>query len=110
MPADTGAIFSDQPYINDPGPLSIKVIEFLYNSPVVAKTLDYGKKTLHAETFNHFMMVYYYGTLPSSCMIRPIPHTLLAGHKGINISGQRFYNVPPLLTLRPEFQLACCMI
>ena len=61
MPADAGTIFGDRPYINEPGPLSIKEIEFPYNNPVVAKTLDYAKKTLHAETFNHSMRVYYDG-------------------------------------------------
>lgn len=60
-PADAGAIFGDKPYINEPGPLSIKEIEFPHADPVVAKTLDYAKKTLHAETLNHSMRVYYYG-------------------------------------------------
>lgn len=60
-PADAGAIFGDQPFINEPGPISIKEIEFPYSDPIVAKTLDYAKKTLHAETLNHSMRVYYYG-------------------------------------------------
>ena len=61
MPADAGAIFGDKPYINEPGPLSLKEIEFPYFEPVVAKTLDYARAILHAETFNHSMSVYYYG-------------------------------------------------
>ncbi|MBE3044177.1 hypothetical protein IMZ48_16715 [Candidatus Bathyarchaeota archaeon] len=65
-PADAGAIFGDQPYITEPGPLSVKEIEFPYADPIVAKTLDYAVATLHSETFNHSMRVYYYG-MSSRC-------------------------------------------
>jgi cyanamide hydratase len=63
-PADAGVIFGDRPFIHEPGPLSIKKIEFPYHDPVVAKTLDYAKSVLHPETFNHSMRVYYFGKSP----------------------------------------------
>ena len=63
-PADAGAIFGDQPFINEPGPLSIKELEFPHHDAVVAKTLDYAKTVLHPETLNHSMRVYHYGKSP----------------------------------------------
>ncbi|CAG8005461.1 unnamed protein product [Penicillium salamii] len=60
-PADAGAIFGDRPYINQPGPLSIKELEFPFHDTVVVKTLDYAKTVLHPETLNHSMRVYHYG-------------------------------------------------
>lgn len=61
MPAHAGTIFGDQPFINEPGPLSIDSIKFPFDDLVVAKTLDYAKAVLHPETFNHSMRVYYFG-------------------------------------------------
>lgn len=61
MPANAGAIFGDQSFINEPGPLSINDIEFPRADLVVSKTVDYAKTVLHPETFNHSMRVYYYG-------------------------------------------------
>ncbi|CAG9947259.1 unnamed protein product [Clonostachys rosea f. rosea IK726] len=60
-PANAGVIFGDRPFINEPGPLSFKEIEFPYADPVVKRTYDYAKAALHAETFNHSMRVYHYG-------------------------------------------------
>ncbi|CAI7632314.1 unnamed protein product [Penicillium bialowiezense] len=60
-PADAGAIFGGQPFINEPSPLSIKELEFPYHDTVVTKTLDYAKTVLHPETLNHSMRVYHYG-------------------------------------------------
>lgn len=68
MPADAGAIFGEKPYINEPGPLSLKEVAFPYSDSVVAKTLDYAKAILHAETFNHSMRVYYYGMPSHHCL------------------------------------------
>ncbi|KAH8431617.1 putative cyanamide hydratase [Aspergillus melleus] len=61
MPANAGAIFGDQPFINKPEPLPLSEIKFPFDDPTVAKTLEYAKKTLHPETFNHSMRVYFYG-------------------------------------------------
>ncbi|CAG8096349.1 unnamed protein product [Penicillium salamii] len=63
-PANAGAIFGDRLYINQPGPLSIKELEFPFHDTVVVKTLDYANTVLHPETLNHSMRVYHYGNLP----------------------------------------------
>ncbi|KAK7216742.1 hypothetical protein V2G26_004745 [Clonostachys chloroleuca] len=60
-PANAGVIFGDRPFINEPGALSLKEIEFPHTDPVVKKTYDYAKAALHAETLNHSMRVYHYG-------------------------------------------------
>lgn len=61
--ANAGAIFGDQPFINKPGALALTDIKFPFDDPTVAKTLKYAKETLHPETFNHSMRVYFYGML-----------------------------------------------
>ncbi|KAJ5822640.1 cyanamide hydratase [Penicillium robsamsonii] len=61
MPANAGAIFGDQPFINKPESLSLSDIKFPFDDPTVAKTLKYAKEALHPETFNHSMRVYFYG-------------------------------------------------
>ncbi|CAP85963.1 hypothetical protein E8E15_005979 [Penicillium rubens] len=61
MPANAGTIFGDKPFIHRPGPLSLNEIKFPFEEPSVAKTLEYAKKTLHPETLNHSMRVYFYG-------------------------------------------------
>lgn len=60
-PANAGAIFVDHPYVNEPGPMSIKEIKFPSDDPIVAKTAEYVKARLHPENFNHSMRVYYSG-------------------------------------------------
>lgn len=62
-PADAGAIFGDRPFINKPEALSLDDIKFPYDDPIVSKTIKYAKETLHPETFNHSMRVYFYGML-----------------------------------------------
>jgi cyanamide hydratase len=62
-PADAGAIFGDQPFINKPEPLSLDDVKFPFEDPIVAKTLTYARGILHPETFNHSMRVYFYGML-----------------------------------------------
>ncbi|KAJ5192618.1 hypothetical protein N7449_008760 [Penicillium cf. viridicatum] len=59
--ANAGAIFGDQPFINKPESLCLTEIKFPFDDPTVAKTLKYAKETLHPETFNHSMRVYFYG-------------------------------------------------
>lgn len=61
--ANAGAIFGDQPFINKPNALCLADIKFPFDDPTVAKTLKYAKETLHSETFNHSMRVYFYGML-----------------------------------------------
>ena len=63
MPANAGTIFGDRPFINQPTPLPLDEIKFPFDEPSVTKTLEYAKKTLHRETLNHSMRVYFYGTL-----------------------------------------------
>ncbi|CAI7628407.1 unnamed protein product [Penicillium viridicatum] len=60
-PANAGAIFGDQPFINKPESLHLTDIKFPFDDPTVARTLKYAKETLHPETFNHSMRVYFYG-------------------------------------------------
>ncbi|KAJ5219483.1 cyanamide hydratase [Penicillium cinerascens] len=60
-PANAGAIFADQPFINKPDELSLNDIKFPFDDPVVSKTLKYAKEVLHPETFNHSMRVFFYG-------------------------------------------------
>lgn len=70
MPADARTIFGDKPFINIPGPLPIDEIKFPFQDPIVIKTLEYAKKTLHSQTLNHSMRVYHYG---KTC--KPNTHT-----------------------------------
>ncbi|KAJ5664144.1 cyanamide hydratase [Penicillium longicatenatum] len=60
-PANAGAIFADQPFINKPDELSLNDIKFPFDDPVVSKTLKYAKEVLHPKTFNHSMRVFFYG-------------------------------------------------
>ncbi|RAH77869.1 cyanamide hydratase [Aspergillus japonicus CBS 114.51] len=60
-PADAGAIFNDQSFLQKVKPLSLDAIKFPADNPVVAKTTEYASAVLHPETFNHSMRVYYYG-------------------------------------------------
>ncbi|KAG2021917.1 hypothetical protein GB937_004470 [Aspergillus fischeri] len=61
MPANAGAIFGDEPFINVPEALSIDEIKFPTDDPIVEKTLRYAKTALPIEIVNHSMRVYYYG-------------------------------------------------
>ncbi|KAL6903259.1 hypothetical protein GGI43DRAFT_336201 [Trichoderma evansii] len=60
-PADAGKIFSGKPFNNDAEPLSIDDVKFPFGDPIVAKTFEYAQNTLHPETLNHSMRVYFYG-------------------------------------------------
>lgn len=61
MLANAGAIFGDQLYINKPESLAINDINFLFDDSTVTETLKYVKETLHPETLNHSMRVFFYG-------------------------------------------------
>lgn len=61
--ANAGAIFGDRPFINKPNALCLTDIKFPFDDPTVTKTVKYAKETLHLETFNHSMRVYFYGML-----------------------------------------------
>jgi cyanamide hydratase len=69
MPANAGAIFGDQPFINKPESLPLSEIAFPFDDPTVAKALKYAKEKLHPETLNHSMRVYFYGMLEHCAQI-----------------------------------------
>jgi hypothetical protein len=60
MHANAGNIFSEKPFINQPVPLSLDEIEFLFDVHSVAKSLEYAKKILHPETPKHSIRVDFY--------------------------------------------------
>lgn len=62
VPVDAGKIFGDKPFLHEPAPISVQDIQFPSDDPIIAKTLGYAKDRLHAQTFNHSMRVFYYGT------------------------------------------------
>ncbi|KAL2783996.1 cyanamide hydratase [Aspergillus keveii] len=65
MPANAGAIFKDQSFIEKAVAIELDQVQFPYDNTVVAKTLDYARAVLHPETFNHSIRVYYYGMVVS---------------------------------------------
>jgi len=75
-PADAGAIFGDQPFINKPEPLSLDEVKFPFEDPIVAKTLTYARGVLHPATFNHSMRVYFYGMVITKQQFPEIASTL----------------------------------
>ncbi|KAJ5160350.1 cyanamide hydratase [Penicillium canariense] len=76
-PANAGAIFGDQPFINKAEPLSIgDDVKFPFDDPIVAKTLDYVRGVLHPETLNHSMRVYFYGMVITKQQFPEIAATL----------------------------------
>ncbi|RAK96188.1 putative cyanamide hydratase [Aspergillus ibericus CBS 121593] len=65
MPANAGAIFKDLSFLERVAAIPLDEIKFPHDDPVVAKTAQYAKATLHPGTFNHSMRVYYYGRVLS---------------------------------------------
>ncbi|KAL4776646.1 hypothetical protein BDW60DRAFT_214000 [Aspergillus nidulans var. acristatus] len=61
VPVDAGAIFSNQPLVEDAKPVSLEGLRLPAEDLVVSKTVEYAKAVLDPETFNHSMRVYYYG-------------------------------------------------
>ncbi|PTB48830.1 hypothetical protein M431DRAFT_127375 [Trichoderma harzianum CBS 226.95] len=61
VPRHAGTLFGDKLSTIEPSPLSISELGFPSSDQAVAKTIDYAKATLHPQTFNHSMRVYYFG-------------------------------------------------
>lgn len=61
MPANAGAIFTDQSFIKRVEAVQLDTIKFPFDDPVVSKTLEYARAVLHPQTLNHSMRVYFYG-------------------------------------------------
>jgi cyanamide hydratase len=74
MPANAGAIFKDQSFIEKAVAIELDQVQFPYDNTVVAKTLDYARAVLHPETFNHSIRVYYYGMR----VLLPLPFVILS--------------------------------
>lgn len=73
QPRDFSAFLGEKKDLPPPEPQTVDRIP-LPTTPLARAVLDYAKKELREETFNHSMRVYYYGTHPSSSSVR----TLLA--------------------------------
>ncbi|BCR95117.1 putative cyanamide hydratase [Aspergillus luchuensis] len=61
MPANAGAIFTDQSFIERAEAMQLDTIIFPFDDPVVSKTWEYARAVLHPQTLNHSMRVYFYG-------------------------------------------------
>lgn len=66
VPCDPSLIFSGKHGMREPEPAKVNDVP-LPQTSLAEKVLEYAKKELREETFNHSMRVYYYGTvnLPS---------------------------------------------
>ncbi|KAH0602157.1 hypothetical protein MHUMG1_01036 [Metarhizium humberi] len=60
-PANAGLIFGNRLVCVEIAALSMDDLTFPFGDVVVQKTMEYAKKVLHPETFNHSMRVYFYG-------------------------------------------------
>ncbi|KAI4247155.1 MAG: hypothetical protein LQ352_006206 [Teloschistes flavicans] len=60
-PRDPSVVLSGKKNIRDPEPQTIASTK-LPDTPLAKSVLEYAKKELSTETFNHSMRVYYYGT------------------------------------------------
>lgn len=60
-PANAGLIFGNRLVCVAIGALPMDDLTFPFGDVVVEKTMEYAKKVLHPETFNHSMRVYFYG-------------------------------------------------
>ncbi|KFG82198.1 hypothetical protein MANI_019231 [Metarhizium anisopliae] len=60
-PANAGLIFGNRLVCVETAALSMDDLTFPFGDVVVEKTMEYAKKVLHPETFNHSMRVYFYG-------------------------------------------------
>ncbi|QLI66700.1 uncharacterized protein G6M90_00g032570 [Metarhizium brunneum] len=61
MPANAGLIFGNRLACVETVALPMDDLTFPFDDVVVEKTMEYAKKVLHPETFNHSMRVYFYG-------------------------------------------------
>lgn len=61
-PRGADTIFKGRPYLHEPGPLLVKDIKFPSNDLLVSKVQVYAQDKLPAQTYNHSMRVFYFGT------------------------------------------------
>lgn len=69
LPRDPSVILDGKKNVKAPEPVTVDNIP-LPSTELARKVLEYAKKELREETFNHSMRVYYYGTLLPSSLSR----------------------------------------
>lgn len=62
QPRDPSSLLGHRKNIRDPDPQLVASIN-LPDSSLATSALDYAKRELNTETFNHSMRVYYYGII-----------------------------------------------
>ena len=62
QPRDVSVFLGDKNRLKEPAPQTVDSIT-LPTTPLAKAVLEYARKELGEETFNHSMRVYYYGTL-----------------------------------------------
>lgn len=62
QPRDVSVFLGDKKGLKKPVPQTVDSITFP-TTPLAKAVLEYAKRELREETFNHSMRVYYYGTL-----------------------------------------------
>jgi cyanamide hydratase len=84
MPRKVETLLASRTNVHVPAPVSVKDVA-LPDSPLAKAVLEYAKRELASETFNHSMRVYYYGM-----------HSAMLSHlQEISISSP--YHPPPPL-------------
>ncbi len=63
-PRDPAVFLEGKKKFKDPVPQHVESIK-LPDTPIAKAVLEYARKELNVETFNHSMRVFYYGKLPS---------------------------------------------
>ena len=64
-PRDPAVFLEGRTNFQDPVLQTVESIK-LPGTPIAKAVLDYARKELNTETFNHSMRVFYYGSLPSA--------------------------------------------
>ena len=62
---DPAVFLEGKKNIKDPVPQIVESIK-LPDTSIAKAVLEYARKELNSETFNHSMRVFYYGSLPST--------------------------------------------
>ena len=62
-PRDPAVFLEEKKNATVPVPQTVDSIK-LPDTPIAKAVLDYARKELNSETFNHSMRVFYYGVLP----------------------------------------------
>lgn len=62
QPRDVAVFLGHKNRLKEPAPQTVDSIAFPA-TPLAKAVLEYARKELREETFNHSMRVYYYGTL-----------------------------------------------